>query len=91
MVVSRDSTLGFEALAKGLKCAFFHEHFPNSTYKYPKSGIFWTSAKNYHDVEKILTRVIGLNNKRWKKIVSKYSAEILIYDPANSKLKKIFK
>ena len=93
MVVSRDSTLGFEALAKGLKCAFLYEHFPakDCIVKYSKSGVFWANTKNYYDSEKILTRVIGFNNKRWKKIVNKYSAEILTYDPANAKMKKILK
>jgi surface carbohydrate biosynthesis protein len=93
MVVFSYSTLGFEALAKGLRCVSFYDHFPLDDYvvKYPKSGVFWTNTKNYHDAEKILTRVIGLNNKRWKKIVKKYSAEILTYDPANTKMKKILK
>jgi surface carbohydrate biosynthesis protein len=93
MVVFSHSTLGFEALAKGLKCAIFYKHFPlkDCNVKYPRSGVFWTNSKNYYDAEKILTRVIGLSNKRWKKIVNKYSAEILTYDPANVKIKKILR
>ena len=93
MVVFSYSTLGFEALAKGLKCAIFYKHFPSKdcNVKYPRSGVFWTNSKNYYDSKKILTRVIGLNNKRWKKIANKYSSEILTYDPANVKIKKILK
>ena len=93
LVVFRFSTLGYEALAKGLKCVSFYENFPvkDSIVKYPKSGIFWTNNKNYHNVEKILKKVIGLNNKKWKKIAKKYSTEILTYDPKNTKIKKILR
>ena len=93
MIVFRYSTLGFEALAKGIKCVASSEHFPirGSNVNYPKSGLFWTNSKNYDDLEKTLNRVIGFSNKRWKKIVDKYSTEILSYDPTNTKIKKILK
>ena len=93
MVVFSHSTLGFEALAKGVKCAVFYSHFPDkmSHLKYPKSGPFWTNSLNYYDFEKVLTRVIGFSNKRWKKIAAEYSSDILTYDPANIKKKKIIK
>ena len=91
MVVFGHTTLGFEALARGLKCAAFDKYFPleGSNKRYPKSGIFWSNSNKYHDLEKILNRVIGFSNKRWKKIAYKYSTEILTYDPANIKKKKI--
>ena len=58
---------------------------------YPKFGTFWTNLQKYEDREKILKRVIGFSNNRWKKIVSKYSADIISYDPNNIKKKKIIK
>ena len=93
MIVFHFSTLGFEALAKGIKCVSSYKCFPmrGSNVKYPKSGLFWTNSKNYYDLEKTLNRVIGFSNKRWKKIVDKYSTEILSYDPRNVKIKKILK
>ena len=93
MVAFVHTTLGFEALAKGLKCAAFDKYFPleGSNIKYSKSGIFWSNSNKYHDLEKILTRVISFSNKRWKKIADKYSTEILTYDSANIKKKKILK
>jgi len=93
MVVFHGSTLGFEALAKSLRCACFIANFPvaNSHVKYPKSGPFWTNSNNYSNFEKTINRVIGFSNKRWKKIVDKYSAEILIYDRNNDILIKNFK
>ena len=62
MIVFGYSTLGFEALAKNLKCAIFYKYFPiiGSYVKYPKSGPFWTNEKSYEALEKILNRVIHL-------------------------------
>ena len=91
MVVFTYSTLGFEALAKGLRCAAFHNNFPiDGNYKkYPKKGIFWNNSKSYRDIEKTLNRVIAFSNRDWKKIVKKYSPEIMNYDPGNIRTKKI--
>jgi len=91
MIVFDWSTLGFEALAKGLKCVAFYKDFPLEGHyvKYPKSGFFWTNSKNYNDLEKTLNRVIKSSNKRWKKVVDKYSSELINYDANNIKSKKI--
>ena len=93
MVVFPHSTLGFQALAKGIRCASFYSCFPEkgSSGKFPKSGTFWTNSNKYYDFEKILNRVISFSDKRWKKIANKYSSKILSYDPANIKKKKIIK
>lgn len=91
MVVFHFSTLGFEALAKGIRCVSFNNHFPMRGYhvKYPKSGAFWTNSTNYLEFEKTLNKVIDFSNNRWKNITDKYSKEILSYDPNNYKIKKI--
>ena len=93
MVAFAHTTLGYEALAKGIKCAVFNSHFPEkySHKKYPKKGPFWTNSLNYYDFEKVLNRVIGFSSKRWKKLTEKYSTEILKYDPGNIKKKEIIK
>ena len=93
MIVFGYSTLGFEALAKNLKCAIFYKYFPiiGSYVKYPKSGPFWTNEKSYEALEKILNRVIAFTDKKWKRISDKYSQEILSYHPFNTKIKKILK
>mgnify|MGYP001159493540 CR=1 FL=1 len=93
MVVLSHSSLGFEALSKGLKCAFFSPNFPEKGHhgKYPKSGLFWTNSLIYYDFEKLVNRVMRFSNNKWKKIVNKYSAEILTYDPSNIKKKKLIR
>lgn len=93
MVVFQLSTMGFQALAKGIKCASFYSCFPEkgSNGKFPKRGPFWTNSNKYYDFEKILNKVIDYSNKSWKKIAQKHSSEILSYDPSNIKKKKIIK
>lgn len=106
MVVFHSSTLGFEALAKGIKCVSFNKVFPipdefnafaekkeihTHFNKYPKSGPFWTNSETYSDYEKVLNKVIKYTDIDWKKIVKKYSPENLSFDSKNSKLKKILK
>ena len=34
------------------------------------------NARDYYDLEKILTRVIGFSNKSWRKVANKYSTLI---------------
>ena len=93
MVVFHFSTLGYESLAKGIRCASFNSDFPirGSNLKYPKSGAFWTNSSSYLEFKKVLNRVIGFSNEKWKKIADKYSSEILSYNPHNYKIKKILK
>ena len=91
MIVFGYSTLGFEALAKGLRCVSFYKNFPieGSFVKYPKSGTFWTNSIKYPDFENILNKVINFSNKNWKTISNKYAKQILSYNPGNTKVKKI--
>lgn len=93
IVVFTYSSLGFEALSKGMRCAAFYKSFPieGNYVKYPKSGFFWSEGKNNLEMEKILNRVINTSKKNWKKVVRKYSSEIMEYDPKNKKIKKILK
>ena len=93
MVVFHFSTLGFEALAKGIRCVSFNGYFPikGSHMRYPKSGAFWSNSTNYLEFKKTLNKVIDFSNRNWKKIADKYSSEILNYNPNNNKIKKILK
>ena len=91
MIVFSHSTLGFQALSKGIKCCAFYRCFPEkgASGKFPKRGPFWTNSNTYNSFEKLLNRVIGFSNNRWKRIAKKYADEILSYNPSNTKKKKI--
>ena len=62
-----------------MRCAAFYKSFPieGNYVKYPKSGFFWSEGKNNLEMEKILNRVINTSKKNWKKVVRKYSSEIM--------------
>ena len=89
MIVFAHSTLGFQAIAKGIKCAVFYECFPEkgASGKFPKKGPFWTNSKSYKDFEKLLNKVIKYPNKKWLKISKIYSEKILRYRPNNTEKK----
>ena len=91
MVVFSHSTLGFQALSKGIRCAVFYRCYPEkgARGKFPKSGPFWINSNTYYSFEKVLNRVMNFSNKRWKKIAKEYSNKILSYNPSNIKKRKI--
>ena len=91
MIVFTHGTLGFEALAKGVKTAAIYYKFPEiSTSSFFKSrGPFWTCKTSYNEFSKIVDKVINYNQREWKNISKKYSSEILAFDKNNKKKKMI--
>jgi surface carbohydrate biosynthesis protein len=98
MVVSIDSTIGYEALARGHKVALLsvranilgHDDrligFPNLIdNKLP----FATQDSNLGDCDSVLDYVWSCNLETWKKIVQDASPELMVYDPGNLILKKL--
>ena len=97
MIVFVDSTLGYEALTKGIKCAVFpivDNCFPYKGHSkmYPKTGPFWSCDFNYEIMEDILKRVINYTKEEWREIINKNSInDIIQYDPDNFKFKSVLK
>ena len=96
-MVFNSSTIGFEALARNLKCVSFDKRLNSlDTFKkYPKEGIFWANPKNYKEFEKKINDVIKIPRKKWIKSIKKYSDDIMAFDYKNKKtisvLKKLIK
>ena len=99
LLVFNNTTLGYEALARGLKCVTFDKKLNYcatlNNNKYPDKGIFWANPKNYKEVEKKINDVIKIPRKKWIKSIKKYSDEIIAFDYKNKKtiniLKKLLK
>ena len=103
LIIFTHSTLGFEAMAKGMKCLRIVKDLPihpkegrafpiEGFYKkYDKSGEFWTNSLKFSDINKYLNKIINCPNSKWKKIIKSYSKEILSYHPHNYKIKKLIK
>ncbi len=107
MIVFLYSTLGYEALARGIKCACFpygslddnwvksNEILPVIPFGYPKNfmntGPFWTNEMNKDLITKTLHNVYNFSEEEWIDIKQKIVPEIMHYDPGNSLIKNILK
>jgi len=84
------STMGYEALSKGLRVASFdHTQFNHGLKKYKKNGPFWCSDKDFTTIKNTLNKVINYSEKKWGLICETYSRQIMVYDKNNHKKKNI--
>ena len=100
LIVSTDSTLGYEALQRNLKVVFFDLKSKNKMLKtrrfgWPlrlkKEGFFWTQKLNQNHLNKILLRVLRSKKNDWLKIAEFYSKKLIPYDKGNSIFVKILR
>lgn len=93
VVVSFDSTLGLESIARGNKTALFTTQ-SNDPYgwpgDFPAEGLFWTNHSDPASFVRILDYLFEVDDVQWRKDVenSKFSS-VMAYDPGNSLLKSI--
>ena len=85
MIVFLYSTLGYEALSRGIKCACFpygcldndwvkkNRLFPVMPFGYPDDnenvGPFWSNMRNDQIIEETLEKVFGYSNEEWTDII----------------------
>ena len=85
MIVFLYSTLGYEALSRGIKCACFpygsldddwikkNQLLPSIPFGYPDNnenvGPFWSNMRNDQIVEETLEKVFGYSNEEWTEII----------------------
>ena len=85
IIVFQLSTLGYEAIARGLRAVSIgHGDFFNIR----KNGPFWCSYNN-NSIENLIFRTLKSPYFKWSKIYKKYSNNIMVYDHNNNKRKKI--
>jgi len=103
LVVALDSSMAFEAVARGTKAAIFsirgtmlqlvsppflHYGWPGL---YKDTGPFWTNLPEPSIFRQILDHLISLNQRQWRdEVAASGFNDILAYDPGNSRIKKIF-
>ena len=98
IIITINSTLGYEALARGKKVIFFNI-LPNSkTSKFTKfgwpfdfedEGLFWTNKFDNKNVVKIIDRVQELSSDEWQRQISQISRSLLNKDHGNYKFRQI--
>jgi len=103
IVVSIDSTLGYESIGRGNRTAIFSTRgldLNNSATKFgwpgdfPEKGPFWTNQKNIEDFRSIMDFLNNTSETEWDAICRNYASELMPFDERNSifrnKLKEFF-
>ena len=94
LVISIDSTLGYEAVAMGKRTAIFGSRLDFTTDKYwycsiaggelGKKGEFWTDETTKKEFDRVMDFALNSTELVWKSTVAKYKGYIMNYDPGNS-------
>lgn len=97
IVVSSSSTLGYEALARGCRSAFFMldpevtgnigERFAWPE-PYANRGPFWTNFFDESAINEILDFLHGLDDHKWNELRSTYVPRLISSDPGNTHLRQ---
>jgi surface carbohydrate biosynthesis protein len=99
-VVSIDSTLGYESMARGNKVAIFSiRSFAEQSLPYPfgwpadfgKSGEFWTSINKENEFERVMNYLTNVSDLEWQNTIAKYIPVLMDYDPGNRKFIELMK
>ena len=100
IVISIDSTLGYEAITRGKRTAFFScrgDDLEDSSCGFgwplnlPDSGPIWTNKQNELEFQlpKIMNYLNTVSESEWKKICQNYKSMIMEFDPANKQFVKL--
>ena len=99
VVVSIDSTLAYESIARGNKTAVFSVrkttlHLSDRAFgwpaAYPDDGPFWTTRADPASFGKILDHLFSVSADQWRAEMAGYAFEnILEYDPGNTILQSV--
>lgn len=93
LVVTIDSTLGYESLARGRKTAFFagRGQFINSTARrfgwpgsLPENGPFWAVSVNSDEVYRVMDYLAGESDAQWQKTCQIYAPQVMGFDLGNT-------
>jgi len=94
IIVTINSTLGFELLSRGMKVLFLDIHHylggsPLENIVDSKSGFYWYKGENKKEIEEKILNLFKITNDDWKKNCLNNSP--IKFDPKNSMLKKLVK
>ena len=95
-----DSTLGYEALARGKKLAAFPARGKVISSKalnfgWPaelkEEGPFWTNILSTEEFKRIMDYIVNVNDEEWEEVRIKYIKDLIEYDPGNTKFLRLMK
>jgi surface carbohydrate biosynthesis protein len=95
MVVTVDSTLGYEAIGRCKKTAVLSCRVINQPKTslefgwpaaFPGNGPFWTNELNEREFERVMNYLLGVGDAKWEDTRLQYADDLMAYDPGNSLL-----
>ena len=99
VVVSIDSTLGLEAVARGNRAALFYIrseicNLPDSRFGWPAEyaddGPFWSNVPDPAIFERIMDFLFAASDAEWRETLRQHNFErIMEYDPGNTRFKHL--
>ena len=99
LIVTTDSTIGYEFLARGNRVVFLSgrinavsdelsREIHDTDFGFPlelgSSGPFWTNIANESDFEQVIRSVQTMTNAQWATAISPYNDLLMAYQPGNS-------
>ena len=93
LVVFIDSTLGYEAMGRGLKVGAFtirgedletDDHDFGYHSNLSKKGIFWTNECNINEMKRIMEFLLKISDEEWFQFSSPFTNKLMAYDNNNS-------
>ena len=99
LIVTTDSTIGFEFLARGKKVSFLSaridaidhvllQEVHDTDFGFPlelgTTGPFWTNAANESEFERVIGSVQSMSDAQWATAISPYNEVLMAYQPGNS-------
>lgn len=100
-VVFIDSTLGYEALGRGVKAAAISLRGVMVTKTadrgyglhagYPDDGPFWTNVPDEAKIERVLRYITTVSDEEWRSARATYVSDVVAFDPDNSRFVALMK
>jgi len=99
LIVTTDSTLGYEFLARGNRVVFLSgrinavsdelsREIHDTDFGFPleleSAGPFWTNSANESDFEQVIGSVQSMSDAQWATAISPYNDLVMAYQPGNS-------
>lgn len=99
ILVTTDSTIGYEFLARGKKVAFLSaridaidhvlsQEVHDTDFGFPlelgTSGPFWTNSANESEFERVIGSVQSMSDAQWASTISPYNEVLMAYQPGNT-------
>ena len=92
VIVNSMSTLGYEALARKKKVAFFSDKkMLGANFGWPKimeeKGFFFSNSCSYEEIERVVSNLRNIKNNEWTATAEKYTGVSCYYNYKNTILK----